>query len=643
MSEVLAVLELLAREATADEFETAMAVARQDGVTGGKMEALERAKQLGLLVHTQLDRRKEREAALAALVDAARELATPHDLDTLLNVTSRRARLLLHVDMAYISLPDEEGGDLCVRAADGHTSTLSVGLRLPAVGGVGSVVLGEPAPFWTSDYLADEGFAHNERIDAVVRAEGLRAVMAVRLNCGAQNYGVLYVADRNVRHFKADEISLMSSLASVAGVMIDNAQRLERATAEAAASRRRAATAEAALTSMVEFSDTHGQLVELVLGGRDLHALAEEASQRLDGAVRLCASDGSVLTTAGDAPDGDDAAMLLATMDAHSARGPVPLEGGMWAAPIFAGHEHLGTLLLDPHDELTDRDKRLLQLVTQTAAVLLLLDYKAAIAEAGARDELLDDLLASPPRPPQQLNKRARRLGIDLNTAHVVVLARAEGTTRGRGMVWASSYAHRMGGLNTIKNGCNVLLLPGTDPGTAARLVSDKLSPLVGQQVTVGGSGPVSDPGSVRHGFLEALRCLDAMTVIGAAGRAASVSELGFLGVLLSDSPDVDGFINATVGPVLDYDQLRSTELARTLDAYYETGCSPTYSAAKLHVHPNTVVRRLERIGELLGPDWQQSERSLDIRLALRLFGLRHLLASSRPLVPENEPVGDDI
>jgi DNA-binding PucR family transcriptional regulator len=115
------------------------------------------------------------------------------------------------------------------------------------------------------------------------------------------------------------------------------------------------------------------------------------------------------------------------------------------------------------------------------------------------------------------------------------------------------------------------------------------------------------------------------------------VSELGFLGVLLSDSPDVEGFINATVGPVLDYDRLRSTELARTLDAYYETGCSPTHSAKSLHVHPNTVARRLERVCELLGPDWQQPERSLDIQLALRLFRMRHLLGGARPPAPDDD------
>jgi DNA-binding PucR family transcriptional regulator len=42
-----------------------------------------------------------------------------------------------------------------------------------------------------------------------------------------------------------------------------------------------------------------------------------------------------------------------------------------------------------------------------------------------------------------------------------------------------------------------------------------------------------------------------------------------------------------------------------------------------LHVHPNTVAQRLARIGELLGADWRDPARSLDVQLALRVHRLR--------------------
>jgi len=41
-----------------------------------------------------------------------------------------------------------------------------------------------------------------------------------------------------------------------------------------------------------------------------------------------------------------------------------------------------------------------------------------------------------------------------------------------------------------------------------------------------------------------------------------------------------------------------------------------------LHVHVNTVTQRLDRIAQLLGPDWNCPERALELQLALRLHRL---------------------
>ena len=57
-------------------------------------------------------------------------------------------------------------------------------------------------------------------------------------------------------------------------------------------------------------------------------------------------------------------------------------------------------------------------------------------------------------------------------------------------------------------------------------------------------------------------------------------------------------------------------------EAYFAAGSSPRHAATKLHVHVNTVAQRLDRIGELLGTDWQDPNRALQIQLALHL---RHL------------------
>jgi DNA-binding PucR family transcriptional regulator len=128
----------------------------------------------------------------------------------------------------------------------------------------------------------------------------------------------------------------------------------------------------------------------------------------------------------------------------------------------------------------------------------------------------------------------------------------------------------------------------------------------------------------VHRAYAEARRCLDALTALGGTDRSASPQDLGFLGLVLADTPDTAAFITGAIGPVLDYDARQDTELARTLEAYYASGGSPRRAAERLHVHPNTVSRRLERITELLGARWQEPGRSLEVQLALRLRRTRH-------------------
>ncbi|WP_371498448.1 helix-turn-helix domain-containing protein [Kitasatospora sp. NBC_00374] len=633
------VLEYLASEAPAQQFEDLVEEARLRGTTGEELERLERLKQLGLSIRSQSRRRQQREAGLSALVDTARDLAMPYDLDTLLKVITRRARLLLGVDMSYISFPDAQQGYIYVRTSDGHTSTLSVGLRLPDGAGLGSSVLANPAPFWTPDYLSDERIAHNQAIDETVRAEGLHAIMGVPLSHRNHPFGVLYVADRNVRHFTTDEIALMSSLGDLAGVAIEKAQLLDQTSATVTDLEQHSTEAEVGLRLATELSELHTRLIDLALSGGDPHSLTREVCKRLGGAIRVYAADGTVLTSASDMPERDENSVVLAAMDAHASRGPVRLADGTWAAPVSAGTVGLGTLFLRTDSPLADRGEELTRVVAQAVAIPLLLENsRTAIAVGHVRDELLDELLANPQRPPQQLMLRARRLGIDLGKPHVVVVARPEGEAQGKVATWASLYAHRMSGLKRVQDGLAVLLLPGTDPSAAARAVTEELTPLLGHPVTVSAAGPALDPTSVFHGHQEALRCLDAMTALGATGRSASARELGFFGVLLADNHDVDGFVDSTIGPVLDYDQQRFTELARTLNAYFETGNSPTYAAQRLHVHTNTVARRLERISELLGPDWQKPERAFEIQLALRLSRIRQVLLDRREAPDDTAP-----
>ena len=118
------------------------------------------------------------------------------------------------------------------------------------------------------------------------------------------------------------------------------------------------------------------------------------------------------------------------------------------------------------------------------------------------------------------------------------------------------------------------------------------------------------------------MRTVAALVALGHRGRGAAATQLGFAGLIVGSAPDVESYVRRELGPVAEYDAKRGTDLVATLAAFFEAGRSPLHAAGLLHVHVNTVAQRLERIGALLGPDWQEPERSLELQLALRLTRL---------------------
>ncbi|MEU1226335.1 helix-turn-helix domain-containing protein [Streptomyces sp. NPDC005828] len=655
---LLTVLELLARQAPPAQFDTVLDEARRTGLTGAELHRLERAVTLADQVRAGHERDARRGAGLASLTDTARDLTLSYDLDSLLRVITRRARRLLGLDLAYVTLRGPHGASFVhtsegSRTATGPGARLTPGLRIAEGYGLGGAVHLHGEPVWTADYLADERFAPSGSLDAGVhapafdeaaesalRAEGVHAIVAAPLRSGDTVVGVLYGADRRVRHHTPDEISLLAGLADLAALAVEKAGLIDRTRAEVTELERDSARVRTGLARMRHVSEAHGRIMNLVLAGGDLCNVAKAAADALDGTVLIRDPGGRPLAAAGDIPGLDEEAVAKASLDAHARRRPVLTDDDTWVAPVIAGSEDLGGLVIRAAGGLTGEDERLLELAAQCVAFLLLMRRSTAVAEGPVRDELLDDLISDPPHAPQHIAQRARRLGVDLRRPHVLVLARPEGGEQGRAVVWASSYAYRLSGLKTVQGGCIVLLLPGIDASAAAKAVSAELSPLLGHPVSVAAAGPAESPDGVGRMHQEALRCLDAMSALGGTGSAASVQDLGFLGLLLSDDNDVDGFVEAAIGPVLDYDAERFTDLTHTLEAYFASGGSPSIAAEALHVHPNTVSRRLERIGELLGPEWQKPGQVLEVQLALRLQRTREVLARGRGPAGPAGPTG---
>ena len=153
-------LELLAREAAPVEFEGPLLAARAAGADAEEIHELERAKVLALQVRAVLEARRRRETELSALYETAGDLAALTDVDAVLEAIVHRARQLLHSDVAYLSLNDDERGDTYMRVTEGILAASFREVRLPMGAGLGGLVAQTATPYSTPDYFEDERFRH---------------------------------------------------------------------------------------------------------------------------------------------------------------------------------------------------------------------------------------------------------------------------------------------------------------------------------------------------------------------------------------------------------------------------------------------------------------------------------------------------
>lgn len=100
--------------------------------------------------------------------------------------------------------------------------------------------------------------------------------------------------------------------------------------------------------------------------------------------------------------------------------------------------------------------------------------------------------------------------------------------------------------------------------------------------------------------------------------------ELGVFQLLfhITDRKVLESFVTGYLGPLLKHDQERGSELVRTLQVFLDHDGSKQLAAQKLFIVRQSLYYRLEKISELLGPEFIQPEKKLALQVALRAFQL---------------------
>ncbi|HWC78390.1 MAG TPA: GAF domain-containing protein [Pseudonocardiaceae bacterium] len=576
--------------------------------------------------------RRQRE--LASLYATAKSLTALGELDEVLQSIVHHAHDLMGTDFTYLSLVGENG-KLTARASEGTISAAFLAACIPADVGLGGKVLASRRPYWVRNYAAATVIEHDASFDRLVGTEKLVALLGVPLVIRGQAVGALFAADRTERSFQADEIALLIAFADHAAVALDNARLYEESRSALRELRTAYRRIEDHMAVMERAQASHEALTGAVLGGGTPGDVAQLLADQLGGSVTLLSRTGAAVVHRGSGSDPcrspSETELAEAVQHAHrSGRGTTSVDKTGIArsvASIRAGDSYLGALAWSrkagaEHGAADDMDLRTLERATHIMGLLIL--KERAVADAGERlsGELLTELMVGGPGigPAQRVRVRAR--GIDPDRLDLVVVADSVTLSSTDLSRHLHDIARDRAGLAGEHLGRATMILPSIADEQTVEEVHRRLRRALGGPVVVVGERAVQHDWS--RAFSLAGRCGAVMRAIGHTDLGATTGRYALYAMIFDAERvrELDRFIADAIGPLLEYDQRRGTDLVGTLTAYYVQRANVAATARALHVHVNTLLKRLDRAGHLLGLDWRDNN-DLELQLGLRLHELR--------------------
>lgn len=610
-------LEMLLAGGSRDDLAAPLQAAAADAGSAGDVRSLRRQHALAVRIHDEMADHRRRQAELSALNDTARDLNEIRDLDKILTVIVSRARTLLGADMTYLSLVDEARGVSYVKVTDGSLTPEFKKLRLPQGTGLLGLVAQEGEPYYTEDYQPDTRFFHSRYVDDAVAGEQIRAILGVPLKVGGRVIGALMATHRRVRPFPASEVALLSAFADHAVIALDNARLF--AKVRSALDERDEVNAElrAQNEAVEQAARAQDELIAVLADSRDVADVAAVLSPALGGVLGIFDEDEQLLA--------GSAGVLSPEVRERVAAAPgigrcVMVGQRTWAVRAVAAEQHLGTLVLAHDRPLSLDEQRTLERGALATALVLLFRQVDLEAERKVRGELLTDMLAHGNLDPTRLRDLARRQGVDLDTELSIAVARPADPelSPSQAVRGVGALAAEVDGLGAVHDDAVVLLasMPALELG--AQVARRFPGATVGVARCPGGAAGVG------AAWRDATETLRALVALGRSGEVCDAVGLGLARLLLGHNgrAELDGFTRRTLGPLLAYDERRGTELLETLAAWFAAEGSVRETADRMHVHPNTVAQRLDRIGRVLGPAWREPDRRLDLQVAVLLHRL---------------------
>ncbi len=124
----------------------------------------------------------------------------------------------------------------------------------------------------------------------------------------------------------------------------------------------------------------------------------------------------------------------------------------------------------------------------------------------------------------------------------------------------------------------------------------------------------------IADSYQQALYSLEFLSTTNEINRILFYNDLGILRLLWQiDCRYLMRFSDEFLSNLIEYDQKNNSNWVDALGVFLQQGCSIQYAAEQLHIHPNTMRYRIQRIQEILDIDLHDFETQLSLATAYKI------------------------
>lgn len=508
---------------------------------------------------------------------------------------------------------------LCVGAARALVPCELVGLVLESAGcwSLHGSFEGDSLPSSLASVLTTAARRLDPSDDAhVVTLPGFDWSTAYPLRFFEQTLGWLIAASRTVPPDPTETRFLLQALGTQTGVALA-------ATRATAAQRARAEEVEAlnarlqvALSDRERLIDIHERFAVAAVEGAGARGITTVLSSVLGAPVVTEDELGNVLTIAGSETDFRAGHTSLGCIRARLRTETTLLreQDGFAVQPVRSRTRLLASLWT-PATALGGSDLLAVALTRAATALQLELSHERDMAdvEIRVRRDFTEELLAgaSTPEEGESLQRRARRLGVNLSQPARVALA----------ALHVDCDLDRLHALlrvlpRDLASVCNhQIVFVAADDTNWDELWSTLVDTAGDPNLAIGVGSVCLVPDDYPRSYRDAQR---ALSVVGPKGGSVRYDDLGLLTVLLgaNDTQPLQDYLARWLDALDRPESTRDNHLMETLTVYLEEGGRLAAAADSVHVHVNTLKYRLRKIEEILSVDLSDPQIRFQLQVA---------------------------